>query len=439
MSVAAPTLTFMSAADVQGAAAPHPSALHSPTQFDAPVTSRGARTWSHAGTVGAMTLAVLTSMVAVSFNSNARGDVPPHWRDVLGMLVGLALAGCLVLRRRYPVHLCLGATAAALFFPIDALAALLALTWVIASAPRRTAWLCGGAAAAATAVALWRDAAREPAAMVLASKDAVTGQISYATTGGFVTVGILCLGAAVGVGLVRRWRNVAASALADKDAQVATTHQLRDRMTRQEERELIAREVHDTVAHHISLISLQASALEVDRGAGQPEVRAAAQQMRSSAQQAIAEMRGLMTNLRTGGDGELLPGATLEDLAVLLDDLRRHGRWVTSSVYVTDAHAAAPALTRAVFRIVQESVTNALKHAPGQPVEVEVRAGRQVGVAIRVQNPLSTAPALPGTPGTGSGIIGMRERTARIGGTFDARVEGGWHIVTVHLPWVTAA
>jgi signal transduction histidine kinase len=428
----------MSAADVQGAAAPHPSALRSPAPFDATVGSSPGRSWSRLGTVGAVTLAAFTSMVAVSFNSNARGDVPAHWRDMLGFVIGLTLAGLLVLRRRYPVRLCVAASVAALFFPIDALPALLALTWVIASAARRTAWLCGAAAAAATGVALWRDAVREPAAMVLASKNAVTGQISYATPAGFWIVGLLCLAAAVGVGLVRRWRNVAAAALADKDAQVATTHQLRDRMTRQEERELIAREVHDTVAHHISLISLQASALEVDRGAGEPEVRAAAQQMRSSAQQAIAEMRGLMSNLRTGGEGDLLPGATLEDLAGLLDNLRRHGRWVTSSVYVTDAHTAAPALTRAVFRIVQESVTNALKHAPGQPVEVEVRAGRQIGVSIRVLNPLSTAPTLAPAPGTGSGMIGMRERTARFGGQFDARVEGGWHIVTVHLPWLPA-
>lgn len=436
MSVGAPTLAGMSAADVQGAGAPHPAAYLSPTEAVGALPSPPRSRWSRLGTVGAVTLAAFTAMIAVSFNSNARGDVPAHWRDMLGFVVGLALAGCLVLRRRYPVHLCLAASGAALVFPIDALVPLLALTWVIATASKRTTWLCGLATACATAVALWRDAAREPAAMVLASKNALTGQISYTTPGGFWTIGILCIAAAVGIGLVRRWRNVAAVALADKDAQVATTHQLRDRMTRQEERELIAREVHDTVAHHISLISLQASALEVDRGAGEPEVRAAAQQMRSSAQQAIVEMRGLMTNLRTGGDGDLLPGATLEDLAGLLDNLRRHGRWVTSSVYVTDAHTAAPALTRAVFRIVQESVTNALKHAPGQPVEVEVRAGRQIGVTIRVQNPLSTAPTT--TPGTGSGLVGMRERAARFGGQFDARVEGGWYVVTAHLPWVPA-
>jgi len=152
--------------------------------------------------------------------------------------------------------------------------------------------------------------------MVLSSTDAVTGEVSYASPVMFCIVGVVCVGAAVGVGLVRRSRQVAVAAVADKEAAVATT---RDQLTRQEERELIAREVHDTVAHHISLISLQASALEVDRGADEPAVRAAAQQMRSSAQQAIAEMRGLVTTLRTGGPDDTTPGATLEDLAGLLD------------------------------------------------------------------------------------------------------------------------
>ncbi len=434
-----PTLTGMSAVDAYGPFVPHPGAgLPSTTGPGVPVsTGRG---WARAGTVGAVTVAAFSTMVAVSFDSGYRSPdgAPASWPDVVACLVGLTLSGLLVLRRRFPVQLCLAASAAAILLPLDSFAALLTLTWVIATASTRTAWLCGATVATATGAALWRDASRPPQDMVLASTDHVTGAISYASAAGFWTIAILCVATFVCVGLVRRWRNVAAAAVADKNAQVAATHQLRDRMSRQEERELIAREVHDTVAHHISLISLQASALEVDRDAGGPEVRAAAQQMRSSAQHAINEMRGLLTTLRTGTDDDPLPGATLEDLAGLLDNLRRHGRWVTSSVYVTDAYAAAPTLTRAVFRIVQESVTNALKHAPGQPIEVDVRAGRQVGVTIRVVNPVrlgSDAPA----PGSGSGILGMRERAERLGGRFDVRVDGGWHIVTAHLPWVPSA
>ena len=441
VSDASPNLTGMSAVDAYGAVPAHPAAYLPPTppppvpQLRVPASTRHG--WARARTVGAVTTGAFCTLVAISFDSGYRtaDGAPAHWLDVLACLVGLTLAGLLVLRRRFPVLLCIAASAAAILLPLDSFAALLTLTWVIATASTRTAWLCGAAAATATGAALWKDSARPPKDMVLASKDQVTGAISYASAAGFWTVAILCLATFVGVGLVRRWRNVAAAAVADKEAQVATTHQLRDRMSRQEERELIAREVHDTVAHHISLISLQASALEVDRGAGGPEVRAAAQQMRSSAQHAISEMRGLLTTLRTGTEGDPLPGATLEDLAGLLDNLRRHGRWVTSSVYVADAHTAGPTLTRAVFRIVQESVTNALKHAPGQPIEVDVRASRQGGVIIRVMNPVRPGPATA-APGTGSGILGMRERAERLGGRFDARVDGGWHIVTAYLPWV---
>jgi signal transduction histidine kinase len=191
--------------------------------------------------------------------------------------------------------------------------------------------------------------------------------------------------------------------------------------------------VHDTVAHHISVISLQASALEVQRGAGEDQVRAAAQQVRSSAQQAIAEMRGLISTLRDGDDA-LVPGATLDDLAGLLDGARRQGRWVTSTVFVSDGAQASTALTRATFRIVQEALTNALKHAPGRPVEVSVRASAATGVAIRVANPLAPG-ARPLVPGTGSGLIGVRERAARLGGTVAVRVDGGWHVLEAHLPW----
>ena len=158
----------------------------------------------------------------------------------------------------------------------------------------------GTVGAVASGAALWRDASRPPQDMVLASTDHVTGAISDASATGFWTIAILCMATFVCVGLVRRWRDVAAAAVADKNAQVAATHQLRGRTSRQEERELVAREVHDTVAHHLSLISPPASVLEVDRDAGGPEVRAVAQQMLSSAQRAINEMRGLLTTPRTG-------------------------------------------------------------------------------------------------------------------------------------------
>lgn len=388
--------------------------------------------WSRAGTVGAVSLAASSASVAAAYSGNARpADDPMIGLDILAMVLGLVAAGFLVARRRAAIPLTLGASALAVVLPLDPVTALVALPWVFATAARRTAWWCTGAVAAATAVSLWRDGTRPAEHRVFAATDQATGHVVPAAPAVLVVLGVLCVAVAVAAGLVRASRAQAARAVADMEGQVARADTLTDRMTRQEERELIAREVHDTVAHHISLISLQASALEVQRGAGDAQVQAAAQQVRSSAQQAIAEMRGLITTLRAGEDPHA-PGATLDDLAGLLDGARRQGRWVTSSVWVTDGGAASPALTRAAFRIVQEGLTNALKHAPGLPVEVTVRASPAEGVRIRVLNPM---PAACPAPGTGSGLVGMRERAALAGGTVDARVEQGWHVLDARLPW----
>src|SRR6478736_1409348 len=287
--------------------------------------------WSSAGTVGAVALAAFAALSAMSFASNARGTGATAV-DALALVVGLTGAGFLVARRRWAVPIALASSVATLLLPLDSVTALIALPWVFAAASRRIAWACTVVVAGATAVALWRDASRPPPHMILSLTDQATGEVLVASPVALVVLGVSCVGAAVAAGLVRASRAQTARAVADTEAQAARADTLHDRMTRQEERELIAREVHDTVAHHISLISLQASALEVQRGADEQQVRAAAQQVRSSAQQAIAEMRGLISTLRAGDDA-LAPGAagaTLDDLAGLLDGARRQGRWVTS-------------------------------------------------------------------------------------------------------------
>lgn len=428
-----------------GPPAPPPSRAPFPAPGSAPAGAGpgapGRPWWSRAGTVGAVVAGMSSAMIASAFSANARPpDSAMIGLDMVAMVLGMTAAGFLVGRRRFALPLTLAASALAVVLPLDPLTALIALPWVFATGARRTAWWCTAAASVATAVSLWRDGTRPEEFRVFSVTSRVTGEVSAAAPAVLAVVGVLCVAAAVAAGLVRASRAQAARAVADMEGQVARADTLTDRMTRQEERELIAREVHDTVAHHISLISLQASALEVQRGAGDAQVQAAAQQVRSSAQQAIAEMRGLITTLRAGEDPHA-PGATLDDLAGLLDGARRQGRWVTSSVWVTDGSAASPALTRAVFRIVQEGLTNALKHAPGQPVEVTVRASPAEGVRIRVLNPLGPRdPArTPGVPGTGSGLVGMRERAGLIGGTVQARVEQGWHVLDARLPWLPGA
>lgn len=422
-------------------ARPYALGMPQPAAHDGRVAAP--RTWSsRAGTVVAVSVSAISAMVAVAWHDMPSGSDSASGLAVLGALVGLVLAGSLVLRRRYPVHLNVAASLAPVLLPLDSSAALLTLPWVYATSSLRTVVGCSVATAVGTAAALTRDAVRHPEHRVFATFDESGALTSSPGVLAFVLWGAFFLGASVAAGLVRRSRattdrarTAEATAEAAREAQVAQTAVLRDQMTRQEERELIAREVHDTVAHHIATISLQASAFEVSR-TDDPAAREAAREVRASAQRAIAEMRTLLSTLRDG-DGTLLPGTSLEDLVPLLERLRDGGAGISSSIFVSDGHTAAPALTRATFRIVQESVTNALKHAPGSPVDVTVRASRAGGVDVRVTNRLaggsSSAP-----PGTGSGITGMRERAQALGGTLDVHVEHDRHVVSAHVPWLDA-
>ena len=149
---------------------------------------------------------------------------------------------------------------------------------------------------------------------------------------------------------------------------------------RSDERELIAREMHDTVAHNLSVMSLQASALEVTTD--DPDVADAARTMRSSAHRALDEMRALITSLREGSEQYTGSAPALGDLAALLDDARSSGVDLAATVFVSDADSAPPALTRAVYRVVQEALTNVMKHAPGARADVDVRARPGDGVDL---------------------------------------------------------
>jgi len=260
------------------------------------------------------------------------------------------------------------------------------------------------------------------------------------TAAAYTVVGLGLLGVSVAAGLVRRAHLAAERARDEQQAAAAATAVLRDQVQRQDERRLIAREVHDTVAHHVAEISLQASALEVT-STDDPEATRVAREMRTSAQQAIRELRSLVTTLRSGDTVTGFPGATLDDLRPLVERMTDDDPRTTATVSVSDGQGAAPTLVRATFRVVQEAVTNARKHARGAPVAIHVDASPDVGVDITVRNPLpdpaGTASARgPAVPGTSSGLLGMHERADAVGGTLSAGREDGTFVVRAHLPWV---
>ncbi|MCL2464576.1 MAG: histidine kinase [Micrococcales bacterium] len=411
---------------------------------DARSDSRGARPRAVLGTVVACLVSAFCTLCATSFAYSAAQDtgrsvVGPY----LGLLAAVIIAAGLVWRARYPVAVCLGTALLAFALPLDAFATLLSLTWVIARRPRIDAWVCGAVATLATGVSLARDAVRHGSDQLFSTTDAAGVRTSLEPRG-YVVLGVALVAIAVATGLARRYSEQARAAKEATEVQVRASQEqarvadeLRTELSRQEERDLIAREMHDTVAHHLSLVSLQAAALEATANRPETDVPAAARSMREAAHSALEEMRALVTSLRDATTAtDLGRTPALADLPRLVDDARQAGADVSAMLFVADQQKAPATLTRAVYRIVQESLTNALRHAPGSRVEVDVRAGHGAGVDIAVRNRV-TAPLAAVTAG-GAGLRGMDERARALGGTFAAGPIDGCFVVRAHLPWEMA-
>ncbi len=231
-----------------------------------------------------------------------------------------------------------------------------------------------------------------------------------------------------------RWRTQQALA-----TQTERTELERARRAVLEERTRIARELHDVVAHHMSLIAVQAETAPY-RLSDLPESAIAEfGSLSGVAREALAEMRRLLGVLRYDQPAGLAPQPQLSDLPALVDAARRAG--VSVELAVPRAMGDVPSgVAVCAYRIVQESLSNASQHAPGAAVTVSV--GHDGGaVRLRVANGPG-APAGPSRsePGSGHGLTGMRERVALLGGSLSAGPSaGGGFVVSAVLPLGTAA
>jgi signal transduction histidine kinase len=163
---------------------------------------------------------------------------------------------------------------------------------------------------------------------------------------------------------------------------------------------------------------VHAGALEFRPGAPAEEIAQAAAVIRTSAAAALGDLRQVITVLREDtGDGTGPPQPTLADLPALLAESRSAGMTLRAHIDVPDPESLPAAAGRTAYRIVQEGLTNARKHAPGAAVDVRVTGDGQAGlVAEVVSHPAARAPAAPPAPGAGAGLIGLAERVALAGG-----------------------
>lgn len=210
----------------------------------------------------------------------------------------------------------------------------------------------------------------------------------------------------------------------------AHTAQEQSRRELVEERTRIARELHDVVAHSMSLIQVQASTARYRVPGLQAEAAAEFDEIAASARSALTEMRRILGVLRTDDHtAELAPQRGVDDIPMLVETTRRAGATVSLS-HTVDGEIS-PATQLAAYRITQEALSNAVRHAPGAPIAVTVIAD-PADVRVTIRNPHS-AGVLP--PPGGHGVRGMMERAGLLGGSVSAGPDGqGNWIVDARMP-----
>ncbi|QNE16724.1 sensor histidine kinase [Kribbella qitaiheensis] len=232
-------------------------------------------------------------------------------------------------------------------------------------------------------------------------------------------------------------------------ARRALLHSLRERALRAEneqgrrvaeartlERTKMAREMHDVLAHRLSLLATYAGALEYRPDSSPEKLAQAAGVIRAGVHQALDELREVISVLRDS-EIEELPGGrpqpTFGDLTWLVDESRDAGTEIRYDEAVTAPESLPPATGRTAYRVVQEGLTNARKHAAGRPVTLVVKGQPGGTLQIELTNPRGNG--VPLTPGSGTGLVGLTERVQLAGGTLDhGEADGGFRL-HASLPW----
>jgi signal transduction histidine kinase len=252
-----------------------------------------------------------------------------------------------------------------------------------------------------------------------------------------IVFAVLSAGSPLAVGLLVALRDRLTASLRDLQEAREATVAAHESAARAEERARIGREIHDAVGHHATLIAVGAAALSASTA--EPETRDAADRLRVHAKRALAEMRTAL-GLSGAGTGEQAGTAELVGLV----ERSAAGGMAIELVPEGEPRPLTVALDRAVYRIVQESLTNAARHSPGALVEVELDWREPEGLRVEVRNgPVRQGAARRGAFGIGgAGLAGLAERVRSVGGELESGpVPDGGFAVCARLPvaWCSRA
>ena len=325
--------------------------------------------------------------------------------------------------------------------PLAVLAAVIVATFVAAGIDRRGLYSVQVAVEAVVlcfAIGAWAKRMRLAAAVVAALAVAVVAAAlgDHAAVGAAVAnaLAVIVLPAALGYAARVRRQYVA-----EVERRLADAERERDERAHHAvvaERSRIARELHDVVAHHVSLIGVQAGAARSGHDRSPESTRAALAGIEASSRAAVDEMRQLLDVLAPLPGDDREPHAGLHHLPSVVDRWRAAGVAIRADL-VGDPAIVPPTVSSCCQRVVEEALANVSRHSGAREaaVAVHIVAGR---VALDVSDP---GPALPqvsdsGRPGGGRGLIGMRERVALFGGDLDVgpTSDGGFHVAAV-VPW----
>ncbi|MET8122997.1 histidine kinase [Micromonospora sp. NPDC005189] len=400
-----------------------PGELVVPAEPDRPRPRRTTRDWVVDSLAFLLGLLWVLFATADALSPNPASSVPlPHdWMVVVDALIGLACCGLLWLRRRWPLGLVVATLPLNLFSMAASIPLLIFYFTVVVH--RRTA-----VAVAVTGAGLLTN--------LVFSWTRPDPNWSYWAT---VAWGVMITFAVLAWGMFVRARRQLIVSLRDRAERAEAEQQLRVTQARHLERTRIAREMHDVLAHRISLLSLHAGALEFRPDAPPDEVARAAGVIRGSAHAALQDLREVIGVLRAEGDGGAPepPQPTLADLPALIAESRSAGVRVNVSDSVASPGELPAALGRAAYRIVQEGLTNARKHAAGAAVTVDVAGGPGTGLTVAIGNRWPVGAPTGGTlPGAGTGLVGISERVTLAGGRLAyGRDDAGDFRLAAWLPW----
>nr|WP_214322779.1 sensor histidine kinase [Nonomuraea sediminis] len=338
-----------------------------------------------------------------------------------GLVLASVVCGALIFRQRWP-RAVLAVTVAGFVAsvvidggrgPLDLGPAIVVYT-VASRFPRRKAWVCGGL------VAL----------VVTVTKVVFAGSAWLAPE---VLAPIASIGMATAVGDALRSRRAYVAAVEERARRAEETREEEAERRVMEERLRIARELHDVLAHHIALINVQAQVAAHVLATEPEQARAALGHVRTAGKEALEELRTTVGLLRRPGSGDELltePAPGLDRLPELIDSFTSAGLKLGWTVYGDPRPLPAP-VDLAAFRIVQEALTNVSKHAPRATASVRIDYTPDE-VIVEVVDDGESDP-LGISPGTGHGLIGMRERALSVEGIFRAGPmgDGGFRVRAV--------